>query len=427
MIAYSVTYLNVGGSPAQGVDEGQSNKKMKFDDAQPSTSTATTESVKTSTESAGEQLPTLSSKSKHIVCRNGIVHVVLDVKDHAERRDQAEFMNRMLDPARHEEFGLGPGNYRPDPGRLHKQLIEVCSRVGGPLTADEACWESAGHIIYLSQCPAIADSTIFKHACFGELEWDKVYQLSIMSFHRTGATVRVPKDITTSTVEFRVFLAECFKGLELWLQAVCHPVYEGLFRTIVHNLEGPQNIYKSVSNAFLFHTLNAWLFKVFKFIRTLDKPDKSLYGPEKCRAYILEHIATPCAELQRVVDGDASLERHFESMQLQHLKWTPPEPRTTRQSEKDKIKEPVVPGNNSLSRDYFKVCFHDIAQQLGLAHRNNKNKVECKMGTRCARTHVPLAQLDFGEAISVLPRINGVGKPLREDIIDALKKEAAKK
>lgn len=187
-----------------------------------------------------------------------------------------------------------------------------------------------GLLIYLQHCPAFANDASWMRFCLGEWEWDTIYVLSLKSFHATGTKFMITMHIDSSTVEFRTYLSECFKGMDTFLQAVCSPLYDGVFNEVCNRLQSKDNHYKGVSDGFLFHTLNAWMATVFKQLRSLIRKDGSLMGPPNCRKFIVEQMAKPLAQLEKVVNGDTKLERDFFKMQAPRLQWLASETPVTR-------------------------------------------------------------------------------------------------
>jgi hypothetical protein len=401
--------------------EAQSpTKKLRVADTQPP-------QVDT-TDSKGESPNT--SKSKFIPDYNGQEHKVLETTNATKRRNEAEFMLRMLPRDRHNEMGLGV-EYKLDPTGYKTHILELCLRDATTLSPDERCWESTAGLQYLEACPAFADDDIWQRFCTGEWAWNKVYLLSLQSFHRTGAQHVIPMDIDKSTLAFRVYLSECFEGLDLFLQAVCSTIYAGVFKPIVDKLRSPQNYFQGVSDVFLFYTLNTWMATICKNLRTVVRTDGSLLGPTNCRAYIVEQLVKPLTALAKVVDGDTKPEKTFASMLMKKVHWVAPgsheqgkavtpagrSTRSATPTSQPKANSAVGATAVNPAGDYVSLCFHNLAEQLGLHYVTNKNAIVCKHGKACARLHIPVDQIvqtKLEAAIGTAPVSGQVKKQIKK-------------
>ena len=150
-----------------------------------------------------------AQKSKSIPDFDGGSHKVLDTTNAAQRRREAEFMLRLLPQERHDEMGLGV-EYKLAPATFRKHITEICIRDRATLSPEEKHWASTAGLLYLENCPAYSNDATFTRFCLGEWNWDTVNDLSIKSFHRTGANYFIKGDIDSSTIDFRIYLSDCF-------------------------------------------------------------------------------------------------------------------------------------------------------------------------------------------------------------------------
>lgn len=378
--------------------------------------------------------PLDSSKPKFIPDLDGGLHRVLDTQNATKRRKEAQFMLRLLPPERHDDMGLGI-DYKIDPVAYRNHVLELCIRDPELFSTNDQHWESTTGLQYLEACPAFKDESIWTRFCLGEWAWNTVYLLSLKSFHRTGRDYTLPLSTDISTLEFRMYLGECFEGLELFLRAVCSDIYLGAFSGVKESLCNPKNNLKGISDTYLFYVWNSWMGRICKELRTSPRSDGSLSGPAKCREFIIAQIASTCTMLDKVAQGDLKSEKTFATLQLPQLQFTGPTPsqqekpgtavtgadtpsnrRTTRGTN-----ALVTPAADPVEPEYTNLCFFNIAEQLDLKYPNNKNPVVCKRARDCVRNHVKLSDLDTVQAIAALPKAR-ISTALRKAIKTALEK-----